>query len=73
MCGKQRIYNPFKIRTYRKFYRNSFRMSTSKNQGVGYNGSFDSPNQTRERLTEYGLADLRSPSGAPCISTGNLC
>ena len=40
---------------------------------VGGNGSFASPNQTRERLTEYGLADLPSPSGAPRISTGNLC
>jgi hypothetical protein len=40
---------------------------------VGGNGSFASPNQTRQRFAERGLADLPSPSGAPRISTGNLC
>src|SRR5260370_499766 len=35
MCGKQRTYNPFRIRTYRKFARNSFRIRTYKNTGVG--------------------------------------
>jgi len=45
MCGKQTTYNPFKIRTYRNFARNSFRIRTSKNPG---GGRLRSPlNQTR--------------------------
>ena len=34
-CGKQRTYNPFRICTYVKLARNSFRIRTYKNQGGG--------------------------------------
>src|SRR6266702_1503706 len=35
ICGKQRTYNPFRIRTYEKFSRNPCRIRTYKNRGVG--------------------------------------
>jgi len=38
-CGKQRTYNPFRIRTYEKSGCNSFRIRTYKNEGVGGSSS----------------------------------